>query len=141
VPNTQELLPQLNWWLEQLRRGQLAEACERLGRSPAEVRQHPDGLVAAMRELPGLPVDERAYAALDAVPRGIKAAITGLLVANLSRERPFTVCFAWAPAYDHGLEIWEAAATEESEGGITILLKGRYPLDRHPMHRRRGDTA
>ena len=45
---------------------------------------------------------------------------------NLEREEPFGMTFAWAPAYDWELTVWESPPTDISPGWITVLIKGRW---------------
>ena len=52
---------------------------------------------------------------------------------NLEREEPFGMTFAWAPAYDWELTVWESPPTDISPGWITVLIRGRYPNDRQPV--------
>jgi len=52
---------------------------------------------------------------------------------NLEREEPFGMTFAWAPAYDWELTVWESPPTDISPGWITVLIKGRYPTDQQPV--------
>jgi hypothetical protein len=52
---------------------------------------------------------------------------------NLEREEPFGMTFAWAPAYDWELNVWESPPTEISPGWITVLVKSRYPSDQQPV--------
>ncbi len=51
----------------------------------------------------------------------------------LSTKPPTPVTFAWAPAYDFELTLWQAPDTAETRGGITVLVKSRYPDDAHPL--------
>jgi hypothetical protein len=73
---------------------------------------------------------ERSFAS--SVPPGMQAALTGLLVSNLERKVPLTVTWAWKPAYDYELTVWECEDTSVSKGGITVLIGTRYPRDPHP---------
>jgi hypothetical protein len=67
------------------------------------------------------------------LPPGFLAALTGVLVENMERKKPLSITWAWKPAYDYELTIWECEDTAISAGGITILLGTRYPLDPHPV--------
>jgi hypothetical protein len=40
---------------------------------------------------------------------------------------------SWAPGYDYELSVWQAPDTRTSRGGITVLIKSRYPDDKHPL--------
>ena len=37
---------------------------------------------------------------------------------------------AWAPGYDDEVKFFQVADNERSHGGITILVKSRFPNDR-----------
>jgi hypothetical protein len=65
-------------------------------------------------------------------PPGLQAAIAAILTRNIQRKHPLTVTWAWKPAYDYELSLYECEDTSVSKGGITILLGTRYPLDPHP---------
>jgi hypothetical protein len=52
---------------------------------------------------------------------------------NLQREEPYGMTFAWAPAYDYEVNVWESPPTDATPGWITVLIKSRYPRDPHPI--------
>jgi len=70
---------------------------------------------------------------MQGIPPGIMDAGRAVIHRNLQRERPFGMTFAWAPGYDHEMTIWESPPTQGSPGWITVLIKGRYPGDQHPV--------
>jgi hypothetical protein len=70
---------------------------------------------------------------INEIPGGMQEAIRATIYYALSTNPPTQVTFAWAPGYDHELSIWEAPDTKTSKGGITILIKSRYPDDKHPI--------
>ena len=74
----------------------------------------------------------REAAVLRAIPRGMQEALRALIRDNLSREVPLAMTFAWALGYDYELQVWEAPGDDGSKGGITVLLRTRYPSDAHP---------
>ncbi len=88
-------------------------------------------LPEAFDKLVGLPVFVFEY--LESWPSGLLAAVQGVLHDNLQRARPVPVTFAWAPAYDFEVSIWDVADAKKTRGGITILFKSRYPSDQHPL--------
>jgi hypothetical protein len=69
---------------------------------------------------------------LVSMPRAMEAAMTGLLVANLQENDRRPITFAWAPGYDWELTIWDVADAH-TRGGITVLLRSRYPNDPSPL--------
>lgn len=73
--------------------------------------------------------DEAAY--LAGFPVGLQEAVRAMIYADLTaREEPLAITFAWAPGYDDEITFWEVADGETSEGGITIFVRSRYPVDR-----------
>jgi hypothetical protein len=76
--------------------------------------------------------DSREADVLRAIPRGMQEAMRALIRDNLSRDVSLAMTFAWAPGYDYELQCWEAPGDDGSKGGITVLLRTRYPSDTHP---------
>jgi hypothetical protein len=88
--------------------------------------------LAATAESIGIAVNPQEKAVLAAIPEGIKEALRAVLYKNLLRPKGkrFTVSFAWAPASDYELTVWEvgpASTIPNSRGGITVLLKTKVP--------------
>ena len=80
-----------------------------------------------------LPDDLRPLGfALDALPSGIHEAVRAILRDAVQREMPVTV--AWAPGYDYKLNVWDVSSTDDTLGGITLLVETRYPDDPHPIN-------
>ncbi len=75
---------------------------------------------------------DREAAVMQAIPRGMQEALRAIIRDNLEREVSLAMTFAWAPGYDYELQIWEAPGDDGSKGGITVLLRTRYPSDPHP---------
>jgi hypothetical protein len=69
-------------------------------------------------------------------PGSFVEALRGVIHYALSSEPPIPVTFAWAPGYDFELTLWQAADTEATRGGVTVLIKSRYPDDPHPARNR-----
>lgn len=65
-------------------------------------------------------------------PIGLQEAVRAALYSAVTRTPRLPVTFAWAPAYDFELNIWEAGAIPDSDGGMSILLRSRYPGDAIP---------
>ncbi|HEY8573065.1 hypothetical protein [Phenylobacterium sp.] len=70
---------------------------------------------------------------LKEMPPGIRAGIHAVVHHALKTEPPTQVTFAWAPGYDYEFTVWQAPDTKTTKGGITILVKSRYPRDTHPL--------
>ncbi len=70
---------------------------------------------------------------LGMIPAPMQEAIRAVIYNALGTTPPTTITFAWAPGYDYELSIWQAPDTRTSRGGITVLIKSRYPDDAHPL--------
>ena len=92
---------------------------------------------------PGKPLDlsfavgddavlQRAFKGFfDKTPSSMKEALRAVIHQALTDQTPVT--FAWAPAYDYELTIWHSHDTATTKGGVTILMKSRYPADGRPQ--------
>ncbi|HSV03009.1 MAG TPA: hypothetical protein VLI41_07350 [Phenylobacterium sp.] len=113
---------------------------------------HPDriGAFKAQRQqhfAPGRPLDlaflgdektplGRAWKThFETIPESLREAIRGVIHSALAADPPIPLTFAWAPGYDYELNVWHAPDTDMTRGGITMLIKTRYPADRHPQDR------
>jgi hypothetical protein len=63
----------------------------------------------------------------------MREALRAIIYQALGTTPPTQITFSWAPAYDYELTIWDAPNTRRTRGGITVLLKSRYPDDKHPL--------
>ncbi len=70
---------------------------------------------------------------INKIPKSMQEAIRTVIYYALSTEPPTQITFAWAPGYDYELSIWHAPDTKATRGGITVLIKSRYPDDKHPV--------
>jgi len=66
-------------------------------------------------------------------PSAIQAAVQAAIYDNLTRQATVPITFAWTPAYDYSVTIYDVVDTDISRGGITILFTSRYPSDPHPL--------
>ena len=88
-------------------------------------------LVGGLKELGVVPPGESDEAAfIDAFPSGLKEAVRAVLHDNLSSGKPLDVTVAWSPGYEDEVTLFQVADNERTKGGITILVKSRYPGDR-----------
>jgi len=69
------------------------------------------------------------------LPESFQDTLRGIIFYSLSTKPSTPLTFAWAPGYDYELAIWHAPDTRETRGGITVLIKSRYPIDKHPLLR------
>ena len=67
------------------------------------------------------------------LPATIMEVSRAVVYQNLQRETPLGMTFAWMPAYEHEITVCESPATGDTPGWITILMRGRYPGDPHPI--------
>ena len=71
---------------------------------------------------------------LGQIPMAQQEAIRSVIYNALGTKPNATpITFAWAPGYDFEVSIWQAPDTRTSRGGITVLIKSRYPNDDHPL--------
>lgn len=68
---------------------------------------------------------------IDSMPVGLQRAIRAAVGSAVERGLPVT--FAWAPAYDWEVSIWDVADTTQTHGGMTVVVRSRYPDDTHPL--------
>jgi hypothetical protein len=66
------------------------------------------------------------------MPPSFQETFRAIVYHALSTEPPTPITWAWAPGYDFELSIWQSPDTPPTKGGITILLKSRYPSDPNP---------
>lgn len=71
---------------------------------------------------------------LGTIPMSMQEALRSVIYHALSTTPPTLVTFAWTPGYDFELTIWHAPDTRQTRGGVTVLIKSRYPDDKHPLH-------
>jgi hypothetical protein len=61
------------------------------------------------------------------MPGGFQESLRAIIHYALTSTPQVMLTFAWAPAYDFELTIWEIVEPPPEQSGITVLLKGRYP--------------
>jgi hypothetical protein len=66
------------------------------------------------------------------MPPSFQETFRAIVYHALSTEPPTPITWAWAPGYDYELSIWQSPDTPPTKGGITILMKSRYPSDPNP---------
>ena len=126
MPRMHMIVHKANWFFDP----------ERIDEFPMEVFDElgDDGTFAdavrilEMTESPG----ELAY--IDRWPKGQIAAVSAAIRSCLFRTPKMPITFAWAPAYDYEITIWESAGVEGSpRGEMTIMFRSRYPGDENPV--------
>jgi len=63
---------------------------------------------------------------LNKLPSSLSESLRATIHSALVGKTAKPITFAWAPAYDFELNVWDYGC------GMTVLLKGRYPADRMP---------
>jgi hypothetical protein len=81
----------------------------------------------------GTPLEAMFKGYLGHMPGAIHETLRSVIHHALSTSPPTQVTFAWAPAYDWEITVWQAPDTRHTKGGITLLIKSRYPDDKHPI--------
>jgi hypothetical protein len=66
-------------------------------------------------------------------PTALQRAVQAVIWENFSRVETVPITFAWTPAYDYSVTIYDVHETETTRGGITVLFTSRYPADAHPL--------
>lgn len=67
------------------------------------------------------------------LPGAIQETLRSTLYYALGTTPRTFVTWAWAPAYDFEITVWQAPDSSATRGGITLLVRSRYPHDRHPL--------
>ena len=81
----------------------------------------------------GTPLEQMFKGYLGHMPGAIHETLRSVIHHALSTSPPTQITFAWAPAYDWEITVWQAPDTRHTKGGITLLIKSRYPDDKHPI--------
>jgi hypothetical protein len=66
---------------------------------------------------------------VERVPGGFLEAFRSIVYYALSTNPPTQVTFAWAPAFDFEITMWQVHDTPKTRGGITVLVKSAYTKD------------
>jgi hypothetical protein len=82
---------------------------------------------------PGTPLHHAFREHLRKLPGAVSETLRATIHHALGTTPPTHITFAWAPSYDHEITVWHAPDAEDTKGGITVLIKSRYPNDPHPL--------
>ncbi|HSZ50984.1 MAG TPA: hypothetical protein VK801_05395 [Caulobacteraceae bacterium] len=124
MPIMQTLLGELNNVFRQSRINELAGRAEDFA---------PGKPLHAALTTQGSPLHGHAVNVLQGMPGSIHEVIRSTIYYALKTQPPTLVSFAWAPGYDYEVTVWQAPDTAQTRGGITVLVKSRYPSDAHPL--------
>jgi hypothetical protein len=83
----------------------------------------------------GTPLHRAWKSYIAKLPMSVSEALRAVIHYALSTKPPTPINFSWAPGYDYELNMWQAPDTKLTRGGITVLLKSRYPDDKHPLEK------
>ena len=128
MPKFQTLLHELNIKFSPNRVGELVT-----NKSAFAPGQPLDTALATLLAKPGTTLFRTFKAYLAKTPGSISEALRSTIYYVLSTTPPTPITFSWAPAYDYEITVWHAPDTKSTRGGVTVLLKSRYPDDRHPL--------
>lgn len=125
MPAFQTVLGELNVHMGQQKLGALAQRAGQF--APGK------GLDLAFLVDEKTPLHRAWKGYLAQVPPALQEALRSVIHHALTTTPPTQITFAWAPAYDYEMTIWQAPDTKITKGGITVLFKSRYPDDAHPL--------
>ena len=89
--------------------------------------------LAALVTKPGSPVRPVFETYIGRMPGGFQETLRSIIHYALSTTPLTLITFAWAPSYDYELTLWQTVEPAPEQSGITVLLKSRYPDDKHPQ--------
>jgi len=89
----------------------------------------------ALSRLPTAELSDTILAYIDSWPTALQRAIQAVIWENFTREARVPITFAWTPAYDYSITVYDVVDSDISRGGITVLFTSRYPADEHPLRR------
>lgn len=103
---------------------------ENIARMP-EAQWAPGELLKVFEEM-GIVQNETQAAFVLSMPDSLRAALRAVYSSAVSRESKLPVQIVWLPGYDFELTVSESPGTPDSLGGISIVVRTRYPTDPHP---------
>jgi hypothetical protein len=125
-------MPMLQTVLNDLNQAFGTQGIQRLAANKASFRSGMP-LGAGLVVQRGSPLYDAWQAYIKELPGSFQETLRGLIDYALNTAPPTPITFAWAPSYDYELSIWQAPDTPTTRGGITVLIKSRYPGDKHPL--------
>ena len=69
---------------------------------------------------------------LASFPGSIQEVVRSSIFYALSTTPPTMITWAWQASYDFEVDVWEIVEPAPNMGGITLLIKSRYPDDTPP---------
>ncbi len=91
----------------------------------------PGELIDVFQQM-GLIHNEEQAEFVRSMPMALRETLRAVYNSAINREHQIPVTIAWLPGYDWEITVAEAPGVPGSIGGITIIVRTRYPADRHP---------
>jgi len=111
----------------------LNELNAKFGKDQIQATAANKDIYAPGQQISGTPLASMFKGYFAHMPGAIHESLRSVIHHALSTNPPTQITFAWAPAYDWELTVWQAPDTRHTKGGITLLIKSRYPDDKHPL--------
>lgn len=92
-------------------------------------------LTDALSRMPNIELSDAILDYIASWPSALQRAIQAVIWENFTRAARVPITFAWTPAYDYSITVYDVVDTDISKGGITVLFTSRYPADEHPLQR------
>ena len=118
MPGLQTLFGELNHAFSQGRINELVDQREAFAQGKP--------LAAGVVIKSGQQLQSPWLAYINQMPKGIQEAIRGVIYHALSSKPPVQITFAWAPAYDYEVTVYDVADTKTTRGGITVVVRSPY---------------
>jgi len=84
---------------------------------------------------PGTVLHKALESYIATLPGSFHESLRSVIYYALTQKPPIPVTFSWAPGYDYEFNLWHAPDAAETRGGITVMIKSRYPADPHPLQK------
>ena len=90
-------------------------------------------LAEALERTPNTSLSGAVLEYINSWPTALQAAVQATIHNNLTRGARVPITFAWKPGYDYSVEIHDVRDTDQTRGGVTVIVGSRYPADTHPL--------
>jgi hypothetical protein len=77
---------------------------------------------------------------VNSMPGSMQEAMRAVIHHSLGTKPATPITFSWAPGYDYEMSVWHAPDTSATRGGVTVMVKSRYPGDKHPLEGEPGSS-
>ena len=105
--------------------------------APGEIDKFAPGktMDAGLITQPGTVLHKALESYIATLPGSFHESLRSVIYYALTQKPPIPVTFSWAPGYDYEFNLWHAPDAAETRGGITVMIKSRYPADPHPLQK------